>query len=219
MGIQNHHQDETSRNAVANAQQSGADEPLASARVDGSSAARSTAAGGAGSAESPFPEPASAQHVAENTQDTDTGEPPDVELARIEDRWRRAAADLDNLRKRFAREVSREREAERSRVARAWLPVLDNIELALGHAEGEWSALIEGIHAVRDQAVEVLAWLGYPRHDEAGVPFNPQWHEVVGVVDAPDVPPGTVVRVVRPGYGEGERLLRPASVMVSRQEG
>jgi molecular chaperone GrpE len=64
----------------------------------------------------------------------------------------------------------------------------------------------------------VLAHLGYPRDAEAGVPFDPERHEVVGVVDHPDSAPGTVVQVVRPGYGEGSKQLRPAAVVVSRRE-
>ena len=55
----------------------------------------------------------------------------DTELAKLEDRWRRAVADLDNLRKRYARELDRERTTERSRVAGAWLPVVDNLERAI----------------------------------------------------------------------------------------
>jgi len=142
---------------------------------------------------------------------------PDVE--ELEDRWRRALADLDNLRKRYARELPREREAERSRVAAAFLPVVDNLELALAHAGADDpGAIVSGVRAVRDQAVEVLRSLGYPRHEETGVPFDPEQHEVVSVVDEPDTAPGTVVRVLRPGYGEPGRQLRPAAVAVSRKQ-
>jgi molecular chaperone GrpE len=141
----------------------------------------------------------------------------EAELAELEERWRRALADLDNLRKRYAREVAREREAERARVAAAWLPVLDNLERALEHAAGDQGALVEGLRSVRDQAVAVLASLGYPRQDQAGVPFDPARHEAVTVVQDAEAAPGTVVRVVRPGYGEGERQLRPAAVAVSGQ--
>jgi molecular chaperone GrpE len=143
--------------------------------------------------------------------------PAEAELAELEERWRRALADLDNLRKRYAREVAREREAERARVAAAWLPVLDNLERALEHAAGDQGALVEGLRSVRDQAVAVLASLGYPRQDQAGVPFDPARHEAVTVVQDAEAAPGTVVRVVRPGYGEGERQLRPAAVAVSGQ--
>jgi molecular chaperone GrpE len=140
-------------------------------------------------------------------------------VAELEDRWRQALADLDNLRKRYARELERERLAERARVAAAWLPVVDNLELALEHAGADPTAVVEGIRAVRDQAVGVLAGLGYPRQDEAGVPFDPARHQAVSVVDDPEEAPGTVVRVLRPGYGEGERQLRPAAVAVAGRRG
>lgn len=141
------------------------------------------------------------------------------EVEELEDRWRRALADLDNLRKRYARELPRERQAERARVAAAFLPVVDNLELALDHAGAEDpGAIVSGVRAVRDQAVEVLRKLGYPRHEETGVPFQPEQHEVVSVVDGADSPAGTVVHVVRPGYGEPGHQLRPAAVAVSRKQ-
>ncbi|MFE7750747.1 nucleotide exchange factor GrpE [Streptomyces sp. NPDC057428] len=139
-------------------------------------------------------------------------------MQELEDRWRRTLADLDNLRKRHARELERERTVERARTAAAFLPVLDNLELALSHADADSDAIVEGIRAVRDQAVNVLELLGFPRHAETGVPFDPARHEVVSVVDDPDVEPGTVVQVLRPGYGDGDRQLRPATVTVAKRE-
>jgi molecular chaperone GrpE len=64
----------------------------------------------------------------------------------------------------------------------------------------------------------VLARLGYERLDTSGVPFDPTTHEVVSVVDDPDAEPGTVVRVLRPGYGRAERQLRPVGVAVARHK-
>jgi molecular chaperone GrpE len=141
--------------------------------------------------------------------------------AELEDRWRRTTADLDNLRKRYQRDLTRERGAERDRVAAAFLPVLDNIDLALRHAEADPSSIVEGVRAVREQAMALLAGLGYPRQEESGVPFDPARHEVVGVVAPEDanVPPGAVAAVVRPGYGAPDRQLRPASVTVTRASG
>ncbi|MDR6981104.1 molecular chaperone GrpE [Streptomyces sp. 3330] len=145
-------------------------------------------------------------------------DPHTTAIQELEDRWRRALADLDNLRKRHARELERERAVERSRTAAAFLPVLDNLELALTHAGADPGAIVEGIRAVRDQAVNVLELLGYPRHAETGIAFDPALHEVVGVVQDPDAPPGTVVEVLRAGYGDGERQLRPAAVTVAKRE-
>ncbi|AXI76512.1 nucleotide exchange factor GrpE [Peterkaempfera bronchialis] len=141
------------------------------------------------------------------------------EYEQAEDRLRRALADLDNLRKRCAREARQEREAERDRVAGAWLQVLDNLELALQHAEADPETIVAGVRAVRDQAVDLLAALGYRRHEEADVPFDPARHEVVSLADEPGADPNTVVKVVRPGYGEPGRQLRPAAVVVNRRQG
>ena len=141
-----------------------------------------------------------------------------AELAKVEDRWRRAVADLDNLRKRYARELDRERTTERSRVAAAWLPIVDNLERALSHGGDQSDAVVAGVRSILDQALQVLEQLGYPRDAQAGVPFDPQRHEVVGVVEHGDSAPGTVVEVLRPGYGQGSSQLRPAAVVVSRRE-
>ncbi|WP_330261022.1 nucleotide exchange factor GrpE [Streptomyces sp. NBC_00539] len=153
---------------------------------------------------------------------TGTAAPNDEDAAALreaEDRWRRALADLDNQRKRHAREVERVAGAERARTAAAFLPVIDNLELALSHAgAADPGAIVEGVRAVRDQAVNVLERLGYPRHAETGVAFDPARHEVVGVVQDPDADPNTVVQVLRPGYGEAERQLRPAAVTVAKRE-
>lgn len=140
------------------------------------------------------------------------------QVAELDDRWRRALADLDNLRKRYGREVGRERFDERARVLRELLPVVDNLDLALAHAGADSRALTEGVRAVRDQATAALDRLGFARTGQVGVPFDPARHEAVASVPDPDVEPGTVVQVVRAGYGEGERQLRPAAVVVATRE-
>lgn len=168
------------------------------------------------------PEPAPPTAQAEPGPDAAAG-PAVVEdeyaaaLKEVEDRWRRALADLDNLRKRHTRELERERAAERARTAAVFLPVIDNLELALHHAGADPAAIVEGVRAVRDQAESTLERLGYERHAETGVPFDPSRHEVVGVVQDPHAEPNTVVHVLRPGYGKAERQLRPAAVTVAKR--
>jgi molecular chaperone GrpE len=139
----------------------------------------------------------------------------EAELEEMEGQLRRALADLDNVQKRFGREVARERKAEREHVARAWLPVVDNLELALEHANGTENALVEGIRVVLDQALDVLARLGYPRFGAVGERFDPLLHEAVGSIEA-DAPPGTAVAILRPGYGTEQEILRPATVVVAK---
>lgn len=133
-------------------------------------------------------------------------------VAELEDKWKRALADADNLRKRSAKELAAGQVAERRRVTAAWLPIVDNLELALAHAE-EDSPIVSGVRAIRDQAVGLLSALGFARDEEVGIPFDPARHEAVAVV--PGDEPGVVVSVVRPGYGRAEQQLRPAAVVVS----
>ncbi|MBO0871757.1 MAG: nucleotide exchange factor GrpE [Pseudonocardia sp.] len=184
-----------------------ADEPDDAAQR--TAAARGTARRGAGASEN---EEAARAPAPAIDQQPET----DAAFAELEDRWRRAAADLDNLRKRYARELNRELVAERARVAGAWLPVLDGLDRALDHARGDSSPVAQGVRMVRDEAVEVMARLGFPRDTDTGVPFDPRRHEVAGIVEDADATPGTVVAVIRPGYGGGDRLLRPAQVVVFR---
>lgn len=141
------------------------------------------------------------------------------DVAALRATLQRATADLDNVRKRYARELDRERHAERNRAASAFLPVLDNLELALTHADADPSTIVQGVRFVLEQAAGALAGLGYARQDQVGVPFDPAQHEVVQVVDDADAAPGTVVEVLRPGYGSGSDQLRPAAVAVARQAG
>ena len=137
-------------------------------------------------------------------------------IAELEDLRLRALADLDNMRKRCAAQVSRAEEEARAAVARQWLPVVDNLDLALAHAEADPEAIIEGVRAVRDQALDVLARLGFPRRDDRGTRFDPTRHEAVATRPDPGTEADTVAEVVRPGYGEGDHQLRPAQVVVAR---
>lgn len=139
-------------------------------------------------------------------------------IAELEDLRLRALADLDNLRKRCAAQV-RNAEAEgAARVAAEWLPVVDNLERALAHAQADPASIIEGIRAVRDQAVAVLAQLGYPRREDVGTPFDPVRHEAVATRSDTDAPEGSVVEVIRPAYGGDGRQLRPAQVVVAKAD-
>ncbi|GAA1824516.1 nucleotide exchange factor GrpE [Planosporangium flavigriseum] len=149
------------------------------------------------------------------TDETTTAE---QAIAQMRDRWQRAEAEIDNARKRYERQRADDWRAERARVAAEWLPVLDNLELALGHAAADPQAIAQGVEAIRQQAVDVLRRLGFNRLDEVGVPFDPSRHEAVRVVDARDAVPGTVVEVIRPGYAALDVLLRPAVVAVAGKQ-
>jgi molecular chaperone GrpE len=156
---------------------------------------------------------ATAASRAEGDSDADRGP---REQHQLDQRLLRALADLDNMRKRYSRELARERAAERARIAAAWLPLVDDLARALEFADDQTDPLTLGVRAVYEEALALLARLGYPRFDDVGQPFDPARHEAVGAIES-EAPAGTVVTAVRPGYGTDEELLRPAGVIVARQ--
>ena len=139
-------------------------------------------------------------------------------VAELEDLRLRALADLDNTRKRGAAQARTAAADAEARVAAQFLPVVDNLERALAHAQADPDAIIEGVRAVRDQAASVLAQLGFPRRDDLGARFDPARHEAVAARPDPGTEDGSVIEVVRPGYGEGGRQLRPAQVVVAKAD-
>ena len=142
----------------------------------------------------------------------------EAELARAQDKWLRAEADLKNVQRRAAKEIE---EAERRGQDRVLLPLLalaDDLERALLAAreagEGE-SALAKGIELVESRLLESLRAEGVIALDAAGREFDPREHEAMLHAPHPDVPAGHVSQVIARGWKRGERLVRPARVLVS----
>jgi molecular chaperone GrpE len=140
-----------------------------------------------------------------------------AELERLDDRYKRALADLDNYRKRSAREVERRVAESTEAQLRDWLDAIDSVERALLMAETD-SSLAVGLQAVLHQMEAILERQGVTRVGAAGEPFDPERHEAIGVVAAEGVPDRTVVEVARSGYALGDRILRPAQVVVAQPE-
>ena len=139
-----------------------------------------------------------------------------AELARMEDRYKRALADLDNYRKRASREVERRLAEGTEALLRDWLEVVDSIERALRMEHGETPAF-QGLRAVLDQMEAILARHGVARIGEAGERFDPERHEAIAVRASEEVPDQTVLEVARSGWALRDRVLRPAQVVVSRR--
>jgi molecular chaperone GrpE len=134
------------------------------------------------------------------------------ELARSEERYKRALADLENYRKRAAREVERYRIEIRDDLSRDWLEVIDSVERALRAAPED-----EGLQAILEQMEGVLARLGVRRIGAVGERFDPELHEAVSVRETDEVDDRTILEVARSGFAIGDRVLRPAQVVVSRR--
>jgi molecular chaperone GrpE len=136
------------------------------------------------------------------------------------DRYLRAVAELDNFRKRSAREVDAARKFGAERLAQAILPVRDSIEAGLAAAAkaGE-TVLLEGQRATLRLLDEAFAASGIREINPVGELFDPNKHEALSLVPAPGVAANTVLEVVQKGYELNERLLRAAKVLVARGEG
>ena len=94
-------------------------------------------------------------------------------LAQMEARWKRAAADLANYRKRAERNLAQQRQHKREAVLRDWLPVVDNLERALAHRDSApLEHLWEGLEAVRQQALDILGHYGVSRMQTIGMRFD-----------------------------------------------
>ena len=135
------------------------------------------------------------------------------------DRYLRAAADLENLRKRQKREMDDVRLESKGRVLKEMLPVVDNLERAIEHATAQagTNPIVEGVQLVLRQFLTAFERLDVTPIEAGGQPFDPNLHEAISQQES-DQPPGTVVQVLQRGYKAGDRLLRPALVVVAKSK-
>lgn len=141
-----------------------------------------------------------------------------AEAAKLRDQLLRTAADFDNFRKRSRREISDAETRAREDVLKDLLPVFDNLDRAMAHADTatDVQALADGLRMVSKQFLDTLGKLGIERVKALGEPFDPSVHEAIQHLESAEHPAGVVLAEVQPGYRQGERLLRPALVVVSR---
>lgn len=137
----------------------------------------------------------------------------------LEDRYRRALADLENTRKRLRRELEEMRHFGHVELARDILPIVDDLERALGGVPEERrdDPLVVGVQMVLERLLKVLRDHGIEPIEAQGQPFDPQHHEAIEHVEREDVPPNTVVGELYRGYRVRDRLLRASGVSVSRK--
>lgn len=141
-----------------------------------------------------------------------------AELARMREQLLRTAADFDNFRKRSRREIEDARTRAREELLRDLLPVFDNLERAVVHAEQatDAKAVADGVGMVLRQFTDTLGRIGIQRVESVGKPFDPSFHDAFQQVETSEHPPGTVVAELQPGYAMGDRLIRAAMVMVAK---
>jgi len=133
------------------------------------------------------------------------------------DQYLRAVADLDNVRKRAARDVEAANRYGLEKFAQELLPVRDSLELAVQNAgRADAKSLAEGQEATLKLLNKALEKLGVSVIDPLGEPFDPARHEAMMMQASATAEPNSVLQVVQPGYELNGRLLRPARVIVAR---
>src|SRR4051812_32097599 len=142
----------------------------------------------------------------------------------LKDRALRVAADMENLRRRTARDVHDARSYAIANFARDMLSVSDNLQRALDavpedakvSGDAGFKALFEGVDITERAMISALERHGVKKLNPEGERFDPNFHQAIFEVPNADVPANTVVQVVQPGYSIGDRVLRPAMVGVAK---
>jgi molecular chaperone GrpE len=168
--------------------------------------------------------PRPAVDLAEAPADLVSGsDSPDVEqlkseLERYKETALRAAADLDNYRKRMAREKEDTVRYANFGFLERLIPILDNFELGLQAAKMDSgkSGILDGMKMVFKQLQDFLSSCGVEIVDATGQHFDPKVHEAIAQEESNEFPEGMVIRQLRKGYKLKDRLIRPANVVVSK---
>ncbi|GAJ67354.1 heat shock protein GrpE [Edwardsiella piscicida] len=131
----------------------------------------------------------------------------------------RARADVDNIRRRAEQDVEKAHKFALEKFSGELLPVIDNLERALELADKsntELVSMIEGVELTLKSLLDVVRKFGVEQVAEVNVPFNPEVHQAMTMMDSPDHAPNQVMMVMQKGYTLNGRLIRPAMVAVSK---
>lgn len=149
-----------------------------------------------------------------------------AQMDELNDRNLRLIAEMENLRRRTERDKSEFAKYAISEFARDILTVGDNIRRAIDSCPKEavaahpaLASLIEGVEMTERDLLKVLERYQVKRFDPLGEPFNPHLHEAMTKIDVPNVPADTVIQTLHAGFMIGERVLRPAAVIVAKGGG
>ena len=134
------------------------------------------------------------------------------------DRYLRAAAETENVRKRGVRDVEHARKYALEAFAKEMLTVRDSFEMGIDAADtADAASLVEGSAATLKLLSSTLERFGISEVDPLGEPFDPELHEAISMQPAADAEPGSVLIVAQKGYALNGRLLRPAMVVVAAE--
>jgi molecular chaperone GrpE len=141
-----------------------------------------------------------------------------AEVEKYRDAALRAAADLENFRKRMIREKEEAVRFANAGLLEKLLPVLDNFQLGLDAAAADTAAqgIVSGFSMVHRQLGDFLVSCGLQPIEATGQPFDPKLHDALGHEADPSQPDGVVLRQTRRGYRLADRLIRPSSVIVNK---
>ena len=142
------------------------------------------------------------------------------EVKQQHDRLLMVAADLENFKKRGAREKEDWIKFANEDLMKSILPFIDNLTRAVNHAEkaADTGVMIEGVRLILQQLLQTLSKFGLSPFESVGKPFDPAMHEAMLVVETDQYEPNLVVEEFQKGYFLYDRLLRPATVSVSKSQ-
>ncbi len=158
--------------------------------------------------------------VVEEVEVLDPVEAMQLERDAFEEKWLRAVAEMDNLRKRSRRELIDSRRLAQAEVLRPILGVMDNFERALQHLhetkdQEDFEKILEGVDLIFQNFQGVLKDLGAVPMEVLGREFDPVYHDAVGQLPREGVESGMVIEVVQNGFMFQDQVLRPARVIIS----
>ncbi len=160
------------------------------------------------------------QEIAEKKNPTTTGPVARIDLQQYVEKeaYLRLAADYENFRKRAQRDRVDAERSGRERILRGFLEILDNLERGLSQSKEDNSPVAEGMRMVLSQCENWLRSEGLERVVTVGQPFDPALHEAISQREDADAESGTILEEAKRGYKWHDRLLRPACVVVCKNE-
>ncbi len=169
-----------------------------------------------------LPEDAAQEEVGEETAASAQGDDAtaDDEVTRLKDQLLRSQAEMENLRRRSARDVENAHKFGVEKLLGDLLPALDSYEKGIEEAaklEGDAGAAVaQGLELAQKLFLETVGKYGLTTEHPLGEPFDPQKHEAMAMVPNPDMEPNSVMEVLQRGYLLHERVVRAAKVIVSK---